>query len=114
MKVVEWSADNYKSIDQGTIELSDFTALIGKNNSGKSNIIDSLMNICEYHTTHNLSSGYAETLENIATGKELDRPVKFELEFELENGEYDAVIKMLEDDLDETSPQDPREYPSMR
>lgn len=42
MRLAKWSVKNYRSISQLEFDLDEFTALIGRNNSGKSNITESL------------------------------------------------------------------------
>jgi len=50
MRAEEWNVERFRSIEEGELELEDFTIIIGKNNSGKSNIIDSLKTIREFNS----------------------------------------------------------------
>lgn len=41
MRLISWDVEGYKSLEEEGIELSDINILIGKNNSGKSNLLNS-------------------------------------------------------------------------
>ncbi|WP_128476123.1 ATP-dependent nuclease [Halorussus pelagicus] len=61
MNLNEWYVSGYKSISEESIELDDLTILIGKNNSGKSNLLESLQ-VYAYSITG--PSNYEDQLED--------------------------------------------------
>jgi putative ATP-dependent endonuclease of the OLD family len=52
MKIRELSLKNYRSFEDCTIQFEDYyTAICGKNNSGKSNILRAVLNTLERKNT---------------------------------------------------------------
>jgi len=95
MRLTEIEIENYKSIESGKFEPSDVSILIGKNNSGKSNVQESLI---RYQERIERTSGWKPSssyLSNYATGRDQDRAIRFKLQFELSEEEHQEVISHL-------------------
>ncbi|SDY42985.1 ATP-dependent nuclease [Halopenitus persicus] len=92
MDLIKWQGENYKSILEGEFDVSQSSVLIGKNNAGKSNIIDSFESIYGV-ITGNLSNTW---LRKTATGKQSDIPVKLSLYFKLSDEEHSELIEELD------------------
>jgi predicted ATPase len=90
--------ENYKSLKEVDIELNEgVNVFIGKNNTGKSNIVDALMFISNVVRTEDISDQYKE----IVFGKDIKNEIKFDLEFTVLDAEWkDVFVKLqLEPDM---------------
>ena len=90
--------ENYKSLKEVDIELNEgVNVFIGKNNTGKSNIVDALMFLSKAVRNENISDQYKE----IVFGKDIKNEIKFDLEFTVLDVEWkDVFVKLqLEPDI---------------
>lgn len=93
MKLVEWGVGGFKSfVDEQRVTIGDLNVLVGKNNSGKSNIIDSLMSYRDIVTGSDLNR---EWIEKRASGKEFDQKIRFFAKFELLDSELEQVFEKI-------------------
>lgn len=93
MKLTNWRVENYKSIEEGEFEASDLTVLIGKNNSGKSNVVDSLDDF--RFAWDGVGRKNHSWFEQIVTGKDDSRTVRLQFEFEFSDAERETVLDEL-------------------
>lgn len=87
-----WEVSGFKSIEKGEIDVSEITILIGKNNVGKSNVLDSLEKTQE--EIKNSAKTPEFYLQN-TLGKLETNKYSITLEFSLENHEVEAVKECL-------------------
>ena len=76
MNLIGYSIKNYKSIKEGKFDATRTTVIIGRNNSGKSNIINSLKDFPPlYHVaSHRRSERLPENwFESTVTGKDITK-----------------------------------------
>lgn len=95
MRLTNWQVKNYKSISEGEFEASPLTVLIGRNNSGKSNVVDSLSDFSS------IFNGINETetwFERRVSGKDTSETFELKLEFHLSQLEREAVFSELSED----------------
>jgi predicted ATP-dependent endonuclease of OLD family len=98
MRLTKWKVENFKSIEKGEFSLSDLTVLIGKNNSGKSNVIDSLKDFLDEHGTRGGHSALNESwVTKRLPGKQKGKSIKFNLVFQLSGKEYDRILLDIEE-----------------
>lgn len=88
MKLHTWKTNGYRSIRHGELEIDGFNIIIGKNNTGKSNIIKSLIDYRDY-----LVGSSSPVLQNLRTKLDDVEEVKISLEFNLEESEREAIIR---------------------
>lgn len=88
MKIKKVRLKNYKSIKDGEFEASDFNILIGKNNSGKSAILDAIR-----------SYSNNRIKRNEVYGKDESKETKIEVTFELSESEIEQIANNLEDTI---------------
>ena len=85
--------ENYKSLKEVDIELNEgVNVFIGKNNSGKSNIVDALMFLSKAVRNKNISDQYKE----IVLGKDIKNKIKFDLEFTVLDAEWKDIFAKLQ------------------
>lgn len=91
MKLTRWEGKNFKTIKDDQFELSESSVLIGKNNAGKSNVIDSFESL---HTafTENLSSNW---FRKTTTGKSSEGSVELSLFFELSEEDHADLVEEI-------------------
>lgn len=99
MKISQWEVENYKSIEQDCFSPRDLTILIGKNNSGKSSVIDSLLDFKEYHSNGRqvLPRNW---VEKRYTGKLKDKSYNFNITFSLSGEEHQDIINIIQNNND--------------
>ena len=98
MKLKRWSVDNYRSVISSEIDTGEFTALIGKNNSGKSNLSESMLRYF----------GYLEDrvpIDNCFKQSEVrnrnpDSPIVFDAIFSFDPQEQEELSQKLANDND--------------
>lgn len=98
MKIKRLHIENYKSLKNVDFELNeDVNVFIGKNNSGKSNLIEALRFISKLVTSNNVQTvcnnfgGYT----NIVFGKDANNKIKVELWVTLSNEEIVSLFPKL-------------------
>jgi predicted ATP-dependent endonuclease of OLD family len=85
--------ENYKSLKEVDIELNEgVNVFIGKNNTGKSNIVNALMFLSKAVRTKDISDQYKE----IVFGKDIKNEIKFDLEFTVLDAEWKDVFVKLQ------------------
>lgn len=96
MRLSRWSTTNYRSIQSANINIGEFTALIGKNNSGKSNICESLL-----HYAQQIREGYASVVTEDIIRDQNDRStVTFDATFELDHQEQEIAADYFSEQED--------------
>lgn len=91
MRIVRWSVEGYKSLEEAEIEVSDINTLLGKNNSGKSNIINSFR---DYKKIVTGRPNYTWITSKITRGDEFDS-TRFEVRLELAEDEQERLSEFL-------------------
>ncbi len=82
---------NFKSLENLELNLGKFNVLIGRNNSGKSNILDCLKFLSELAEKRNLSEtirGSGMQYKDIVYGRDYKNEISIEVCVELENEEF--------------------------
>jgi predicted ATP-dependent endonuclease of OLD family len=74
---------NYRSIEEGEIEFGDMTVLIGKNNSGKSSVLQAIRDIRDYRK----SPPNKEWFENRVNNYNKNKKVRVGIDIELDDKE---------------------------
>lgn len=104
MKITELEIENFRSVKDSSFELSDFTILIGKNNSGKSNIIDCLHTFQNNHQDRSSRNGMPDSWRTEhATGKQNDIPIRINIQFKLSDSEHDQIIKRISENKEDSN-----------
>lgn len=92
MKIKEWEVSGYRSLRHGSVPCSDFNILIGKNNSGKSNVMDSLLDYSAFlRDDLDLSPWFTE---HVSRKNDIDS-IEFDVSFELGAEERSTLIEEL-------------------
>jgi len=98
MRISEYSIRNFKSFEKGSFEVSDHAILIGKNNSGKSNLIKSLEilreNILRDANRH-FEREDGNWFSKSVIGKDTSKTISWEVIFELTDEERLRIIDNL-------------------
>lgn len=88
MKLVRWECENYKSIDSIEFDISGLEILIGRNNCGKSNIVEALVEYQNLVSEYNISEEwFSETL----TARTGCSAIKFRAVFELKDADIERI-----------------------
>lgn len=94
MKLSEYKIDNFKSIRHGKFDASDTTVIIGRNNSGKSNITESL-EIFKDKVWSSLSGNNSKLDSNwfrrCVTGKDDGKDIVWELVFSPSAEDFEEI-----------------------
>lgn len=93
MRILDFEIENYKSIKNQHLSPSGLTVLIGKNNSGKSNVIDAISDYQERFGT----GITREWHEKRVTEKDTDLEVTVNFHARLSNSEYQRVLGKVKD-----------------
>jgi predicted ATP-dependent endonuclease of OLD family len=93
MKLSKYEVQNYKSIREGVIRPSEVTLLVGKNNSGKSNLIDSLLSYQRIVSPSLGGINPQNWLEKNAIGKDQENEVQFQATYKLDEQLYNEEIQ---------------------
>ena len=95
MKLSSWSTNNYRSIESINIDIGSFTALIGKNNSGKSNIAESIV----FYAKKIRNNIHIENVRNseIVRDQDSSKNVEFEAIFSLSVEEQEIAAREITD-----------------
>lgn len=120
MKLVKFAVTNFRSIKKAEITISDTTVLVGKNNEGKSNLLNAISVAMYAITNHGLARvGYrsfeSRRNDRLAYNWERDFPISsqnrtkdldtwFRLEFELSAEEIQEFKKDVKSSLNGTLP----------
>ncbi|WP_339105931.1 AAA family ATPase [Haloterrigena salinisoli] len=92
MKIEEWKVSGYRSIHEERFSCSKFNVLIGKNNSGKSNVLDSILDYRDIlNDDIDLSSWYSDRL---IRNNNVDE-IAFEATFGLSDESRSSLIEEL-------------------
>jgi putative ATP-dependent endonuclease of OLD family len=99
MELVKYSVDNFKSIRHGEFDATSTTVIIGKNNSGKSNIAESLKVFKD--KIRSSERGVDSELDRdwfsrCVTGGNTDEEITWELTFQLCGAEREQIRSNLE------------------
>ncbi|RKD95499.1 ATP-dependent nuclease [Halopiger aswanensis] len=109
MKVTRWKVNGYKSFaptesrEESTateFEPGELAILIGKNNTGKSNLLDSFQDYAKIFADERPHRWHRDNAFNQNT----DVPIEFNIEFILEGDEHEAILSELQDE--ESLPQE--------
>ena len=106
MNLISYSIKNYKSIKQGKFDATRTTVIIGRNNSGKSNIINSLKDFPSlYHiaSTSRNEGMPGNWFESTVTGKDITKKIVYELEFKLSDREYADVLSEIKGSVEKAN-----------
>jgi predicted ATP-dependent endonuclease of OLD family len=93
MKIRELHIENFRSIKQGNVNLTDFSVLIGKNNAGKSNIIDCLSAFCRFYEHSTSPTG--DWKKSHTTAKQQDISIDISVRFALTDTEYNQLLELI-------------------
>jgi len=92
MKVTEWSVSGYKSILDEQFQASDLNILVGRNNSGKSNVLDSMLDyIALYQGDLDRHSWYSDHVLR----RQKHDGITFDVTFEFSDQEHQELIDGL-------------------
>lgn len=92
MKIREWKIQGYKSIQDANFQPSDLNVLIGKNNSGKSNVLDSMIDYIDlFNDDLNKSDWYTDHL----TRRTDQHEIVYDIVFEFSHQEHSELIDEL-------------------
>ncbi|MEY7852274.1 AAA family ATPase, partial [Natrarchaeobius sp. A-rgal3] len=83
--------EDYRSINQGKISLSDTSILIGKNNSGKSNVIKSLSSLKDVGGYKNKGKITDEWFARNVRGKDRSNEISIETIYDLPEEERNSI-----------------------
>ncbi|MFB6186755.1 MAG: ATP-dependent endonuclease [Halobacteriaceae archaeon] len=97
MEITRWSIEGYKSIQSVDIEPSDLNIFIGRNNSGKSNLIDSFTDYISIFDQRRDDLETGEWFERRVMGKDTENVITFDVGFELSEDEHSDLIDNLVD-----------------
>ncbi|MDS0219905.1 AAA family ATPase [Haloarcula sp. S1AR25-5A] len=92
MKIDSAHVENYRSISSAKVPLSELTVIIGRNNSGKSNFLESLHSYRSYICGGKLPTHEYDSV--IHNGQD-SGDIQFEVIFELDDAERDDVFESL-------------------
>ena len=98
MRISKYTVRNFKSIEDGTFEVSDDAILIGKNNSGKSNIIKSLEAFREnilQKTDQHFGREDSDWFSKSVIGKDTSKEISWKIIFELTDEERLSIMDSL-------------------
>ena len=91
MRLSRWRTTNYRSVQSANINIGEFTALIGKNNSGKSNICESIL-----HYSRKIGSRYENVVnDDMIRDQRKESTVVFDATFELNHEEQEIVADYI-------------------
>jgi putative ATP-dependent endonuclease of the OLD family len=92
MKIRKWKIQGYKSIQDANFQPSDLNVLIGKNNSGKSNVLDSMIDYIDlFNDDLNKSDWYTDHL----TRRTNQHEIVYDVVFEFSHQEHSELIDEL-------------------
>lgn len=95
VRILDIEIEGYKSIDDQHLSPSKFTVLIGKNNSGKSNVINALS---DYQNSYDV--GVSENWhKKRVTEKDPSRPINIHFECQLSKSEYESILSKVDDSI---------------
>lgn len=100
MEINRWSIEGYKSIQSADLEPSSLNILIGRNNSGKSNLLDSFVDYKTIFTQPRENLDTEEWFQKRVIGKDTENKIKFDIGFELSDREHDRLINKLAENHD--------------
>jgi len=102
MKLTEWYVSGYRSIGKGQFSPDQFNILIGRNNSGKSNILKSIKDVGGILLPNNRSHPFKRPRAgDIITRNNSHTEVKFDFEYNIES-EFEYLAQRLKNhELDE-------------
>jgi len=91
MKIREFEIRNYRSLKELKMDdLGDFIILIGKNGSGKSNILEALE---LFFVDLNIQSDYSKSFDPVTWyDKRTQKPIEFIVKLELENDDLTKIL----------------------
>ncbi|WP_154019029.1 AAA family ATPase [Halococcus agarilyticus] len=95
MKLIHWEVDGYKSIEQGEFVASDSTILIGKNNSGKSGVVDSIIDFQRLYMSRG-QEVKSSWFRSAVTGKRDNDTIQISLRFELSDSEHSQLMEKID------------------
>ena len=95
MEITRWSIEGYKSIQSADLEPSSLNILIGRNNSGKSNLLNSFVDYKSIFTQPRENLDTEEWFKKRVIGKDTEKEIKFDIGFELSDSEHDRLINNL-------------------
>ncbi len=98
MRLKNFRVENYKSIRSGGFQFSRNNILIGKNNSGKSNFIESLMAFKEA-----LVDNSFDNFDERVTDREEDNTIVFRAEFSINDDEREDLLETVKDSTNNES-----------
>ena len=88
--------ENYKSLKEVDIELNEgVNVFIGKNNTGKSNIVNALMFLSDVVERGSINIPH-EQYEEFVLGKNIKNKIKFDLEFNVSDTEMENIFSELQ------------------
>lgn len=101
MKVTRWQVNGFKSFapletsqndsSETELEPGEFTVLIGKNNTGKSNLLDSFQRYPEIFENKNIQRLHSKSVFN----QDTSIPINYNLEFALDTEEHASLLANL-------------------
>lgn len=92
MQVTEIEVENFRSIPEASLELSEFNLLIGKNNAGKSNIVKA---IYRYRDLMIGDVDISEFYESAVTRGMEPEPIKFSISYQIGMDARENLIEKL-------------------
>lgn len=96
MRLSRWSVENYRSIGSVEFEVDSLSVLIGKNNSGKSNITEAIVKYFEIADGRRYDR--LRWANNVVRERESDREIVFDVTFTLNSEEIEKVVEDLAQD----------------
>jgi len=91
MKIREFEIRNYRSLKELKMDdLGDFIILVGKNGSGKSNILEALE---LFFADLNIQSDYSKSFDSVTWfDKRTQKPIEFMVKLELDNNDLNKIL----------------------
>lgn len=95
MKLTEWEIKNFRSIRYGSFDFSDFTVIVGRNNSGKSNVIRSIRDYFE--VVNSSGDKRPRHLFEQVRGGEKGRSIVIIAEYSLNSEDRETIVENISD-----------------
>jgi len=108
MRLSKWNVVGYRSISEASLEVNDEILLIGKNDVGKSNLLDSIFDYSYFFgrvpSRSHIKEAKYDRWWNMHNSNYLDGPIEFSAEYIISDEERERFIADIADAFDLFSP----------